>query len=187
MKPGRYVSKHHEAMIEKERLSKDRGGFPMDGMPWTNEEVDLLFECWIIRELPATSPDPKRDSFQTVLGRSPKSIRTKIPKLSIRYKEDPTFLYISGKRTDRTGTPFKFQDFYIIKQAANESGIENGAHDPAWIGQILGRKPIEIIEWIEKKDKENYGLFIPKEMGWDHVCRRVNKLMPEKFGDILTY
>ena len=150
----------HETSVlntEKRRLAETRGEFFNDGKPWVNEHLNILMNGLLVYNWGYTAP-AGRKSFQSELGRSPKSIETygkwKVP---ARYPD--VAWYESQSRVDRSGAPWSKRDYSFLEIATGEKGIEHGGCMASWIRRVLARDENEVREWLRQRaERMNRGM-----------------------------
>lgn len=145
--------------LSKYNRKMDRiGEFPNEKSSWNNETDDILLECWLVQELSFISPNKKRPTLKSILGRKWKSIQNRIWKLSTNYGEAAGYEAIN--RSERSGS-FTKRDLEIVVKATDKEGHERNADDPKYLAKILGRNEHEVFRLLE--DIKNNGIPKPQE------------------------
>ncbi len=130
-----------------ERLSvesvrkKKLGHLDREGKPWTDEERDIFFNCWL--DGMALIPLCRK------LGRSFKAIYTVEWKILMGY--DTHKDYQPKKRKDRTGLEWRVKGLPREEDLVSLA-IQNKV-DPKWLATILCRSEAEVLAKMEEMEK----------------------------------
>lgn len=156
---GRY-QKNSTRNIHKKWLEKHRVNLVDNDSPWTNSDLDILLEGYLVHRWHYTHEDPNIPTFLGALRRSWDSIYTKLRKLFAR--DGLTKFYTRGpSRTDRSLIPFDERDMRGFRISNGEWGQKNGANTFEWIANWSGRSVKSLrkqFKEIQRKKQNKMGL-----------------------------
>lgn len=123
-KSSRRVNPSSVIHVKKAHRAKDYGPYFNDNLPWTNDQIDLLYEGFLVH---GWRMEGLNDCFHSKLGRTKDAITTMLWKAVVRYsnpqrnpKKDPegdfsaARRYSPLKRTNRTNQPFTDRDKALL-------------------------------------------------------------------------
>lgn len=191
-KTSRTVSPKSEYNKRMDRIGMERGGFPNDRKPWTNEANDALLNGFLLGLFYLS----KRVDLYTLTGRTFSGVWSQLWKLGSNYKpEDSIYNYAEHyqpqSRNDRSGTPFTDRDRVVMAWATDDNGLRYRAYKPGLLAKLLARTPEEIGSFMEALVKEPVEGFFPRltnpnETSEQKLAREVNDRL-DKFKDKIKY
>jgi len=141
----RHINPRSKLNEQKRRLAERYGEFYHDGDPWTPADDDILLDGFLVHGWIASGRPP---SFHSEMGRSPKSIWTRLWKLPARYPDVAG--YVSTNRINRAGEPFSKRELDLLALCFGEAGQKNGAYKLSWIAKLTSRSKQEIHAWMQR-------------------------------------
>lgn len=155
------MSKDSVGHKEQEIMNMEYGG-PMitrslanESKEWNNEAIDALLDGFLANGLPYAGNGP---CLLKVTMRSWNAVKNMLWKLAVNYDRKSVRLYTPVKRADRKEI-FCTRDLAFIEQATSDTGIENGAHDIAYLSKLTNFPKEKINRWLDQLAKGEQGFF----------------------------
>lgn len=165
------------------RIQRKHGPFTSDGTEWTNEDVDLLLDGFLIHKWRFDAPQGQ-DCFARNLRRSRDAVRRQLSKLAIRYMDKGSVAdyqpvaRIAPKSLDLERERISEQERTILQLACSPDGRENEAHHPTWLSKILARPEEDVWDWFFFRERASILLdksLAPGESDIDRMARIVHE------------
>lgn len=172
-----------DSTIEREKAG-DKKRFVPDGFrnrkdKWSDRQWDLLLELRLVYELPLVG----EFSLMSLLQRTRESLWTQERELGTCYRLAKE-LYEPRNRTDRSGRPWTYYDYYYLSLAVNKTGRRKGAYRPSYLAKLLARSEKEITSRLRQLAGSSLG-FVKERIVMDaadmarHAEPHIKRLMAQ--------
>jgi hypothetical protein len=139
----------------QERQAEYAGGYPNEGKPWTDADMNKLLDAYFLG-WPFLAK-PGKLSVCGLLGRKRHACETQLWKTFVRYpKRLSACRYRPGTRTPRAGEPLTARDCTAFAFMFSKEGFKNCAANSQWAGDVVGRSPQEVYGILNAIVSENY-------------------------------